>query len=453
VTSVDLLHPDVTICIPAYEAEEFIRPAIESALAQTYPNISVLVSIDKGADETAAICREYEKDGRLRVIEHADRLGWVGNVNSLLGRVKTPFFCFLFHDDVLHESCIERLLALIKQHPEAIAVSGFVRYSGNIERIESLDSVQGTHYERLRAILVEPNTFFSLKSLHRSWPVQAGLRLVDNAFGGFQADAIFLIELVAHGTLISIPDVLYVKNIWNDSVTGRFRSWPANKWFEALAETRAARISSIHQAGLSPRQKRELTELVLAHFHPLGIDEAWNHAERNVTEYGSRQAAAIISRLLGNPVLPDDPAGDEIQDPVVQAYKARQLVAVARKLFRQQAVTFAAHYAQMALELDETSAEAHGILAQTLLHGELPTAGKVTEDALRHARAAARLAPDDPFAFYILALAFERAGQYSDAVVAAGKAEALAPGQQRPRALHGRLKEKVQSACSGAELQ
>ena len=294
VTPGDTSQPDVTICIPAYEAEAFIRPAIESALEQTHGNIHILVAVDRGTDSTAAVCREYENDGRLRVIEHAGRLGWVGNVNSLLDRVETPFFCFLFHDDRLHENCVERLLAHMAQQPGAIAVCGSVRYRGDIDRIETLDPVTGTHYERLRSILVEPNTFYSLKSLHRSWPVQAGLRLVDNDFGGFQADAIFLLELAAHGVLISIPDVLYDKNLWGGSVTGRFRDWPAGKWFEALAETRTVRLRSIHRTGLSPRQKRELTELVLAHFHPLGIDMDGKNAEHTVTEYGTRQAPRLF---------------------------------------------------------------------------------------------------------------------------------------------------------------
>src|SRR5262245_4518179 len=61
--------PLASVIIPAYNAERFLRQAVESALAQSYPNVEVLVIDDGSTDGTRQLADELAKaDGRLRVI-------------------------------------------------------------------------------------------------------------------------------------------------------------------------------------------------------------------------------------------------------------------------------------------------------------------------------------------------------------------------------------------------
>src|SRR5687767_10533463 len=98
---------DVTIAIPAYQAEAFIDRTLRCAQGQTHSRIRILIAIDRSTDRTGEICRAFAKDDRrIEVIEHSERMRWCRNMNSLLDRVDTPYFFVYFHDDfILPQYC------------------------------------------------------------------------------------------------------------------------------------------------------------------------------------------------------------------------------------------------------------------------------------------------------------------------------------------------------------
>lgn len=75
--------PMVTIMIPTYNQSEFLGDAIRSALAQTYPNLEVIVGDDASNDNTGALAATFS-DPRLRYVRNGTNLGRRGNYRSLL---------------------------------------------------------------------------------------------------------------------------------------------------------------------------------------------------------------------------------------------------------------------------------------------------------------------------------------------------------------------------------
>lgn len=75
--------PLVTINIPTYNQSRYIRRAVESALAQDYPHLEVVVSDDQSPDDTFEVARSIV-DPRLRVVRNARNLGRVGNYRHML---------------------------------------------------------------------------------------------------------------------------------------------------------------------------------------------------------------------------------------------------------------------------------------------------------------------------------------------------------------------------------
>ena len=74
--------PLVTIMIPTYNQEEYIGEAIESALAQDYQNLEVIVTDDCSTDNTESVAKRYSSHKRLKYIRNQHNLGRVGNYHN-----------------------------------------------------------------------------------------------------------------------------------------------------------------------------------------------------------------------------------------------------------------------------------------------------------------------------------------------------------------------------------
>lgn len=68
--------PLVTIVIPIYNVERYIRQCLESVIAQTYKNLEILCVDDKGSDGSIEIVNSLlVKDSRIRILRHNKNLG------------------------------------------------------------------------------------------------------------------------------------------------------------------------------------------------------------------------------------------------------------------------------------------------------------------------------------------------------------------------------------------
>jgi hypothetical protein len=99
----------VTVGIPTLNRSSLLTRAVQSALAQSYGNIEVLVSDDVSTDDTLSKLRKIA-DPRLVVHAQEQRLGLVGNFDFCLRRASGEFFLLLGDDDVLEPRAIECLI-------------------------------------------------------------------------------------------------------------------------------------------------------------------------------------------------------------------------------------------------------------------------------------------------------------------------------------------------------
>ncbi|MGH7413149.1 MAG: glycosyltransferase family 2 protein [Candidatus Rokuibacteriota bacterium] len=103
--------PRVSICIPTYNGSEFLRQALDSALAQTVADVEVVVVDDGSTDDTYTIAQGCARgDPRLRVMRNQTNLGLTGNWNQCVRQARGEWIKFLFQDDYLAEDCVARML-------------------------------------------------------------------------------------------------------------------------------------------------------------------------------------------------------------------------------------------------------------------------------------------------------------------------------------------------------
>lgn len=101
--------PMVSAVIPAYNGERFLRQAIDSALAQTYPNFEVIVIDDGSTDSTPEILSQYGRNIRVLRQENA---GQAAARNLGISRSAGQWIAFLDQDDLWDPCKIETQLSM-----------------------------------------------------------------------------------------------------------------------------------------------------------------------------------------------------------------------------------------------------------------------------------------------------------------------------------------------------
>lgn len=104
---------DVTIAIPLYRAEKYIKECLNSALAQSYPHIDFLVIDDACDDHSVDIVvqmqKEHSRGKDIRLIRHTQNVGIGETRNHLINEAKTKYLFFLDADDTISENAIQLL--------------------------------------------------------------------------------------------------------------------------------------------------------------------------------------------------------------------------------------------------------------------------------------------------------------------------------------------------------
>lgn len=111
--------PKVSIVIPVYNGSDYLREAIDSALAQTYPDIEVLVVNDGSTDEgkTEEIAKSY---GRKIRYFHKENGGVATALNLGIREMKGDYFSWLSHDDVYYPFKVERQVRCLEPDKEDV---------------------------------------------------------------------------------------------------------------------------------------------------------------------------------------------------------------------------------------------------------------------------------------------------------------------------------------------
>ncbi len=100
----------MTLLIPTYNRAVLLRQAIDSALAQTYDNLEVLILDDSSTDNTAAVAAEYKSKRRVRYVRHCNNLGIAGNWAAGIEMARGEYFCILHDDDTFEPEFVEKLV-------------------------------------------------------------------------------------------------------------------------------------------------------------------------------------------------------------------------------------------------------------------------------------------------------------------------------------------------------
>lgn len=107
----DNFNPLVTVVIPVYNGENYLKEAIDSALNQTYKNVEILVINDGSKDNTEKIALSY--GDKIKYIKKENG-GVASALNLAINEMKGEYFSWLSHDDLYFENKIEKQVEFLR---------------------------------------------------------------------------------------------------------------------------------------------------------------------------------------------------------------------------------------------------------------------------------------------------------------------------------------------------
>lgn len=214
------MNPKVTVGMPTYNNEKFIRNAIDSILAQTFDDFEFIISDNASTDSTPSICQEYAKsDKRIRYIRQSQNMGPIWNFNFVLQEAKGEFFMWAAADDYWLPTFLQKnVLALDNDHDIVGSISDVGLYrdftndlkpniddptNKNSKRFQYVISTAGSYEERIGAYL----RFFQgsiVYGLYRTEKMRAGF--VPKHF--WAIDLAIVLNILKHGNLNVTDEIL-----------------------------------------------------------------------------------------------------------------------------------------------------------------------------------------------------------------------------------------------------
>lgn len=198
-----------SILVPLYNTpEKFLRQAIDSVIAQTYPNWELCMA--DGSDEEHAgvglICKKYtETDSRIRYKKLPKNEGISGNTNACLAMATGDYIALFDHDDVLHPSVLYEYMKVICDKGADYIYCDETTFKGN----KTIDAMITLHFkpdyapDNLRA----NNYICHFSAFDRK--LLEGTRLFRTEFDGSQ-DHDMILRLTSRAKcVVHVPKLLY----------------------------------------------------------------------------------------------------------------------------------------------------------------------------------------------------------------------------------------------------
>ncbi|MDB5103904.1 MAG: glycosyl transferase, family 2 [Fibrobacteres bacterium] len=228
--------PLVSLGLPVYNGENFLREALDSVLAQTYPAWELIISDNGSTDATEAICREYAaREPRIRYYREAVNHGATWNFNRVFTYAEGPLFRWTAHDDVCAPELLEQCVAVMQDRPEVVLcyprtliidpVGEVICEYGTRLRTSSPDT--GVRFDDLINV---DHACFSIFGVIRTRLLRRTGLMGD--FVG--SDRNLLAELALYGPFHEIPGFLFLRRDHPGTSTRQFPSAKDRRvWFNA----------------------------------------------------------------------------------------------------------------------------------------------------------------------------------------------------------------------------
>lgn len=214
--------PQISVIVPVYNVEPFLRQCVDSILSQTFQDFELILVDDGSPDNCGKICDEYaSKDNRVHVI-HQPNGGLSAARNAALdwmfANSASPYLTFIDSDDWVHERYLELLYWQIDKRQLSISACDYAYVSDSTEIKSAIGS-------KIEALEMTPEHFWCER---KRYSELACCKLLETSFfqdlrfpvGKIHEDVILMPQVVFRAKSIKCIDVpIYYYRMRSDSIT------------------------------------------------------------------------------------------------------------------------------------------------------------------------------------------------------------------------------------------
>ncbi|ABU59149.1 glycosyltransferase family 2 protein [Roseiflexus castenholzii] len=306
-------NPRVSIGLPVYNGQHYLRQALDSLLSQTFHDFEVIISDNASDDATPEICRKYAAhDARIRYVRHDVNRGASWNFNYVFGLARGVYFKWHAHDDMLEPTFLERCVAALDHSPRVVLA-----------------------FSRTRVVDPDGNTLYTYDERLRTDSPRASIRFHDlicvghpcfQVFGVIRADVlrrtpligayvpsdrILLARLGLLGAFYEAPEHLFISRRHPTQSVRAAKLRARAAWFDPANEGKIVMphfrtlyeyIKAIRETPLPPDEARRCYGALL---HWIAADLNWArlgndvvHAARQLSRRALRRIRALNSTTI-----------------------------------------------------------------------------------------------------------------------------------------------------------
>jgi glycosyltransferase involved in cell wall biosynthesis len=222
--------PLVSIGMPVYNGERFIRQALDSLLSQDYENFELIISDNASTDNTAEICKRYISDRRVQYVRNKENIGALKNFKKLVDMAHGKYFMWAAADDYWAKDFISTMVEELERHPQAgVVMSGIQLVNVNGETINSIRFLgdknpnKMNHYQMLIGLTAsgkkKEKYNLYIYGLFRTQLLKESIPFLPNTL---YADRLFMCHMALATQFRYVDRILYFRTIWNDSIYDRY---------------------------------------------------------------------------------------------------------------------------------------------------------------------------------------------------------------------------------------
>lgn len=209
----------VTVIMPVYNGERFLKESIESILNQTYQDFTLLCINDCSTDNSLSIIQKYN-DPRIKIIQNKVNLGIGSTRNVGLEMADTEYIALLDDDDISPLYRLEHEIQYLDNHLDIQIVGGHLR---EIDEFGNDLNNQWSVYlnpDYIKACLLLENTVANgTVMIRKSFIDEHNIRYKDNMCG--VEDYMFWVECSLRGNIKNLDEVLLFWRITDQNETSR----------------------------------------------------------------------------------------------------------------------------------------------------------------------------------------------------------------------------------------